>query len=359
MAASVDPAELKTIDQVIAAAREVTDPAAFAWAASGAGEGVTVGRNTAALNRLALLPRVGRDVHDVDTASSFLGVPLAFPVMLAPIGALALYDLGDAIAASTAATGLGIAAICSIHTESPWEDVAASAPGNHFFQIYTAGDRAWIAEIMTRVQDARFAGLGVTLDAAVIARRDRSIEAGTAWSSLPGGTVSLRSHGWDESFRSRFTWADLEWLCQETELPVFAKGVMTPADARAAVDCGVAGVYVSNHGGRMVDHGLSSIEVLGEIIEAVGDDVDVAVDSGFTRGAEVCKALALGAKAVGIGRLQCWGLAVGGAAGLVRVLEILREEIALTMASLGCRSVAEITPDQVRWSLLSPPAGPA
>lgn len=359
MAAATDPSELKTIDQIVAMAREVTDPAAFAWAASGAGEGVTLGRNAAALNRLALLPRVGRDVSDVDTTSSFLGVPLAFPVMLAPIGALALYDRGDAEAASAAATEVGTSAICSIHTASLWESVAATAPGKHFFQIYTAGDKAWIAEILARAEAAQFAGIGVTLDAAVIARRDRSIESEAGWSSPPEGTVSLQRHGWDESFRSRFTWPDLEWLCGQTDLPVFAKGVMTPDDARAAADCGVAAVYVSNHGGRMVDHAISSIEVLREIFEAVGDEVEIVVDSGFTRGAEVCKALALGAKAVGIGRLQCWGLAVAGAGGLVRVLEILRDEVALTMANMGCRTVDEITSDDVRWSIPANPSRPA
>lgn len=348
--------ELKTIDQVIALAREVIEPGAYAWAAAGAGQGVTLARNAAALNRLALVPRVGRDVSEVDTSSSFLGVPLAFPVMLAPVAALALYDPGDALAASTAATEMGTSLMCSIHTTSSWEEVAATAPGHHFFQLYPAGDRSWIADILSRVEEAQFAGVCVTLDAAVIARRDRSIETGAGWSSPPGGTASLRAHGWDASFRSRFTWADLLWLCEQTELPVFAKGVMTPGDARAAVDCGVAGVSVSNHGGRMVDHGLSTAEVLGEIVEQVADDVDVAVDSGFTRGAEVCKALALGAKAVGIGRLQCWGLAAGGVAGLLRTLEILRDEIALTMANIGTTKVGEITPDQVRWSIPTPPS---
>jgi isopentenyl diphosphate isomerase/L-lactate dehydrogenase-like FMN-dependent dehydrogenase len=136
---------------------------------------------------------------------------------------------------------------------------------------------------------------------------------------------------------------------------VIVKGVMTPDDALEAVECGVAGIYVSNHGGRMVDQSLSTIEVLAEIVEAVGGKVDVAVDSGFTRGAEVCKALALGAKAVGIGRLQCWGLAVGGAPGLVRVLEILRAEIETTMANIGCSITDEIRSEHVRWSFPAPP----
>jgi isopentenyl diphosphate isomerase/L-lactate dehydrogenase-like FMN-dependent dehydrogenase len=130
---------------------------------------------------------------------------------------------------------------------------------------------------------------------------------------------------------------------------------MTADDAIEAVECGVAAVYVSNHGGRMVDQAVSTIEMLAEIVEAVGSRAEVAIDSGFTRGAEVCKALALGARAVGIGRLQCWGLALGGEAGLGRVLEILEQEISSTMANLGCSSIADLTPDMVRWSI---PAAP-
>ncbi len=358
MAASTDPGELKTIGQIIARAREVTDPGVYAWAAAGAGQGVTLARNAAALSRLALLPRVGRDISDVDTSSSFLDVPIALPVMLAPVAALALYDADDALAASTAATQMGTSAICSIHTNSVWEEVAATAPGHHFFQIYVAGDRSWLADILSHIQEARFGGVCVTLDAPVVGRRDRSLENGFMWRTPAEGTPSLRQHGWDESFRSRFTWSDLEWLCGQAQLPVFVKGVMTSDDAMAAADCGAGGLFVSNHGGRMVDHELSAVEALGEIIAAVPDDVDVAVDGGFMGGADVCKALALGAKAVGIGRLQCWGLAAGGVAGLVRVLEILNDEIVLTMANIGARSVGDITPDHVRWSITVPLSEP-
>ncbi|MGI9647993.1 MAG: alpha-hydroxy acid oxidase [Acidimicrobiia bacterium] len=358
MAASIDPAELKTIGQVIARARELTDPGAFAWAAAGAGQGATVERNRLVLSSLALVPRVGLDVSHVDSSSSFLGVPLAFPVMLSPVGALALYDHDDALAAATAATALGTSAICSIHTTSLWEEVAATAPGRHFFQLYVAGDRSWLADILSHARQARFAGICVTLDAPVVGRRDQSLEQEFGWRTPSGGTPSLEEHGWDESFRSRFTWSDLEWLCGQADIPVFVKGVMTAEDARTAVDCGAGGLFVSNHGGRMVDHELSPVEVLDEIVAAVSGDVDVAIDGGFNGGANVCKALAMGVKAVGIGRLQCWGLAAGGTAGLARVLEILNDEISLTMANIGARNLGEITPDRVRWSIALPGSGP-
>ena len=351
-----EPVDFKTIDQVISRAREVVDPGAHVWAAAGAGQGVTLLRNATALNRLALVPRVLRDVAHVDTSSSLVGVPLALPVILAPVGALALYDAGDALASALAATEMSTSAFCGILSTSTWEEVAATAPGRHFFQLYVLGDRSWIGDILGRVEQAGFAGVCVTVDTPVIGRRDRSLEDGFTWSVPPEGPPNLTRHGFDYGYRARFTWPDLEWLCEQTHLPVIVKGVMTPADALQALACGAAGIYVSNHGGRVVDHSLSTIEVLGEIVEVVAGEADVVVDSGFTRGAEVCKALALGARAVGIGRLQCWGLAVGGASGLVRVLEILEEEISNTMANIGCRTVGEITPEYVRWSTAAPPS---
>jgi len=350
-----DLSGLDTIDQVIGRAREVVDPGLYAWAAAGAGQGVTVARNTTMLNRLALVPRVLRDVGDIDISTSFLGVPLAVPVMPAPVGALALYDPGDALAAATAATQLGTSAFCGILCVSPWEEVAATAHDRHFFQLYVLGDRAWMADVVARVESAGFAGICVTVDTPVIGRRDRSMESGYRWLVPPEGPPNLERHGLDYSYRSRFTSAELRWLCEQTRLPVIVKGVMTPADAVESLACGASGIYVSNHGGRVVDHSLSTIEVLEEIVTAVAGRADIAVDGGFTRGAEVCKALALGARAVGIGRLQCWGLAVGGTAGFARVLEILRDEIANTMANIGCRNVSEITPDHVRWTT---PASP-
>ncbi len=352
----IEPDDLKTIGQVIARAREVMDPGVFLWAAAGVGEEVTVSRNTMALRTLALVPSVGRDVSAIDTSTTFLGVPLSLPVMLAPVGALALYDSSDALGAARVATAMGTLLICSIHTTSKWEEVAATSPGRHLFQIYSAGDRGWFSDIVSRLEDAQFGGLVMTLDSPLIGRRDRSIESSFQWSPQATENVNLSMAGWDESWRSRFTWRDLEWLCHQTDLPVVAKGIMTPEDAAKAAECGVSGIIVSNHGGRMVDHSVSTIEVLTDILEVAPQRLDVAVDSGFNNGADISKALALGAKAVGIGRLQCWGLAAGGPAGLTRVLEILRDEITVTMANTGHRNLGEMDPSAVRWSIPVPPS---
>jgi isopentenyl diphosphate isomerase/L-lactate dehydrogenase-like FMN-dependent dehydrogenase len=341
---------LRTIDQVVAAARAATDPAAFDWAAAGAGESVTVARNRMALNRLALVPKLLRDVSSVSTSTSFVGIPLALPVILAPVAALGLYDPGDAVSAGRAAAAASSLMICSNLTSSVWDEVAVTAPGRNLYGMYVLGDRTWLAGVVDHVESAGFGGICVTIDTARIGRRDRAME-GYEWRPPKRGLPSLQTHGpWDNTYRARYTPADLEWLCARTELPVIAKGIMTADDARTAIDCGVAAVYVSNHGGRQVDHELSSIEVLAEVVEAVSGDVEVVVDGGFMRGPEIIKGLALGADVVAIGRLQCWGLAAAGVPGLVRVFEILAEELEITMANLGAARLEDLTPDHVRWS---------
>lgn len=354
---ALDPnsTDLVTIGEVIDRAREVLDPAKHTWAAAGAGEGVTTARNSEALNRLALVPHVLRNVEGVDPSTSFVGVPFGFPVFLSPVGALGVFDPLDAVAAGRAAATTSAGMMCSALTLSRWEDVAATAPGRHMFQLYVFGDRSWTADVLVRVQTAGYAAFCVTVDTPVIGRRDRSLEERYIWTYPDGGPPNFADVGWDTSFRTRYTLDDLAWLCEESEIPVIAKGIMTAEDARSAVEAGVAGIYVSNHGGRQLDHAVSTIEVLAEIVDAVGHQVDVAIDSGFTRGAEICAALALGAKAVGIGRLQCWGLAAGGTTGLIRTLEILRDEVTKTMANVGCRTVSDLTPRHVRWSFPAQP----
>lgn len=351
------PDRVGTIDEIMALAEKTLDPELHVWAAAGAGQEVTSSRNVKALNSLALVPRIGRDVSRVDPSSGFLGVTLDIPVMLAPIGALGIYDPGDARAAAEAATAAGSSAFCSLFATNPWADVAATSPGRHFLQLYALGDRSWMEGLVADVTDMGFAGLCITMDSPVIGRRDRSLASGYTWHSPPEGTVNFSSRGTGPEHRARFGWADVAWLCEQSDLPVVVKGVMTPDDARAAIAAGADGIYVSNHGGRMVDHSLSTIEVLAEIVAAVPGDVDVVVDGGFTRGAEICKAVALGAKAVGIGRLQCWALAAGGTTMLLKLLEILGDEIVKTMANIGCPTRGELGPETVRWSLPASPPG--
>jgi isopentenyl diphosphate isomerase/L-lactate dehydrogenase-like FMN-dependent dehydrogenase len=352
MADAVDLKAVNTIDQVISTAREVIEPGLFAWATAGAGQEVTLNRNQIALNHLAFVPRVMKDVSVVDTSTTFLGVPMSLPVMLAPVGALALYHPNDATESAAGAAAFGTSAFCAtLLAKARWSEVAETAPGRHFFQLYVLGDRDWLGKVVDKVEESPFAGLAITVDSPVVGRRDRSMAAGYNWSLERGEVpINLSALGADHGARKRFTWDDLEWVCGRTRLPVILKGVVSPDDARKAVDCGVAAIYVSNHGGRALDSSISTIEALGDVVDAVGDRAEVVVDSGFTRGGDVCKALALGAKAVGIGKLQCLALALGGAAGVAHVLEILRKEIDATMSNIGCTTVSQINRDHIRVS---------
>lgn len=342
-----------SIDQIVALARERIDPGPHTWADAAAGQEATAVRNTKALAQLALVPHMLTDVGSVDISSSFIGTPLAVPVMLAPVGAMSLYHEDGAMGSARAAAEIGTSAVCGMLVSEPWEDLASTAPGKQFFQLYVCGDRAWLAEVIARVEAAGFAGLVVTVDTPVIGRRDRAMASSFRWTRDSEDPYNLEQHGFDMDFRKRVTWDDFEFICEKASIPVVLKGVMTPTDAARAEASGASGIYVSNHGGRALDHAISSIEVLADVVEAVGPSTDVAIDSGFTRGPDICKALALGAKAVGIGRLQCWALGVGGQAGIARTLQILREEIETSMSNLGVARVSDLGPEHVRWSTVT------
>ena len=344
-----DVSSLVTITQVIARAREIIDPGVWIWTTAGAGEGRTGRRNKAAFDQYALRPSIMHDVSSVDTSTSFLGVDLDFPVMAAPVGGTILYTPGGGVASASGAVAAGVSGFCGSLTQAPWEEIAAVAPGRYFLQIYVMGDHVWLGEIADRAEAAGFAGICVTVDSVVPARRDGVAENGFDWRRerelVPSNLIS---HGRDDTYKSRFIWPDLEWLCKRTNLPVILKGVMRGEDAATAIDHGVSSLYVSNHGGRSLDRGLGTIEVLEEVVAAGAGRVDIVVDGGFTRGSEVCLALAMGAQAVAIGQLQLFGLAIGGAEGLAHVLGILKSEVAVTMAMLGCSRIDEIGPDHVR-----------
>ena len=319
---NVPLAEVSTISRVIARAKEVMDPAAYAWTFSGAGEGATALRNNAALDRLALVPSIMNDVSSVVTTTSFLGVPLSMPVLVAPVGSTAMF-----------------------HPTTRWRwpevlrrpapPVSVETRRPHCGATWQRSLRDDISISCTSLGTATGHRGSSTLSSRRLRRSLRHRRRSGACSSGPLDRVGTRLESGtsrpdqlsgprlDRSFKTTFTWPELEWLCGRTALPVILKGVMRPAEASRALEAGVSAIYVSNHGGRSMDHGISTIEVLEEIVTAVGPEVEVVVDSGFTRGAEVCKALALGARAVGIGKFQCRALALGGAPALAHVLGIL------------------------------------
>jgi isopentenyl diphosphate isomerase/L-lactate dehydrogenase-like FMN-dependent dehydrogenase len=346
-----------TVAEVIEAARARLEPDVWDYSAGGAGSEATLRRNRAALDALVLEPRVLRDVSRRDTATSFLGMPLALPVMLAPVGTISLFDAGGAATCARAAQRAGTAAFVGLLSVPSLEEVAAGADGPLVFQLYVRGDRAWTAALVERAEAAGYAALCLTVDSAVDGRRDRDLRNRFDRSGRQA-RPNLGSAYARRDLQATLTWDDVAWLTEHSRLPVVLKGITNADDARAAADAGAAGVIVSNHGGRQLDHQLSTIEALGRVLDAVGDRIEVAVDGGFERGGDVIKALALGARAVLIGKLQCWALAAGGEDALVHTLALLREEILTTLALLGVNHPADVTREYVAWAPVgfAPPA---
>lgn len=346
--------EWLTIPEIIEAARARLPKNAWDYSFGGAETETTLRRNRTAFDYVALRPRVLRGVRDRDTSTTFLGYPLALPVMLAPIGGPQNYHPDGALACAQAADQAGTIAFIGTLSSPSMEEVRAGSRGPLMFQMYVRGGRDWMRALVRRVENAGYAGLCLTVDSAAYGRRERDLHK-RYFRGDGGGQPNLMGLGGADGagsrdFQADLTWDDVDWLRETTTLPLMLKGILSPEDAELAVQHGVSVVYVSNHGGRQLDHAPATLDVLPEIVQAVQGRAEVVVDSGFMRGTDVVKALAFGARAVLIGKLMAWALGAGGAAGVVRALEILKAEMLVTMANIGVRSVAEIGPDCVRPS---------
>jgi isopentenyl diphosphate isomerase/L-lactate dehydrogenase-like FMN-dependent dehydrogenase len=346
----------ETIPEIVQTAFERLPAHVWDYSCGGAESETTLRRNRSAFEYVGFRPRVLRDVSHRDTSTSFLGTPLSMPVMLAPVGSITLFDSGGALTCARAAEHAGTAAFVGTVSSPSLEVVSEGSRAPLFFQLYLTDVRQRTAELVRRAEDAGYKGICLTADSAVYGRRERDIHNRFRPREREKPNVPGMSAKDTDLFRAAASWADLEWLCDITELPVMVKGIMNPDDAVLAVEHGASAVYVSNHGGRQLDHNAATLEVLPEIVAAVADRVEVLVDGGVMRGTDVLKMLALGARAVLIGRLMAWGLAAGGEAGLARTLEILHDEIRVNMANVGVSSVHELTPDHLRPTL--PPHQP-
>jgi isopentenyl diphosphate isomerase/L-lactate dehydrogenase-like FMN-dependent dehydrogenase len=213
------------------------------------------------------------------------------------------------------------------------------------FQLYHHGDRGWVRDLLARVEASGYLAVALTVDVQLYGRRERDILA--RWSPRKAMEIAPNPRGPNPEYQARLTWDDVEWLMKTTKLPLGLKGIMTVRDARRAVDMGVRLIWVSNHGGRQLDQTQSTIDALPAIVDAVGDRADIVVDGGFSRGTDVVKGLARGAKVVAVGRTALWGLAADGADGVARALEILREEVRTTMGLAGRTRIADLTPDLI------------
>jgi glycolate oxidase len=306
----------------------------------GAETETTQERNRVALDSLGFRPRVLRDVEKVDAGGKVLGHSLRLPVILAPIGSLQDMTAGGGATATRAAAKFGAIHMLSSACLPALEEVAAAAPEHpKIFQLYIRGDNAWVEDHISRAVASGYVALALTVDLDHYGRRERDL-------AKRFETTSRRTRPSDY-YQARFSWADVDRLKAKYKLPFILKGIATAEDARIALEHGIEGIYLSNHGGRQLDHGKGGIAVLPEVVEAVAGRAEVYVDGGFMRGADIVKAMALGATAVGLGRLQGLALSAGGEPALVRALTILQDEATRTLGLLGVTSFAELDPAYV------------
>jgi 4-hydroxymandelate oxidase len=302
-------------------------------------------RNRRAIDRLAIRQDILVDVREIDLRTSLLGLPLSWPVVIAPMGGLILFHPeGDREMARGAALGDTLQFLSGAAGWSV-EDVAKAGTGPKMFQLYHHGDRAWAADLLARVEASGYQSVVLTVDVQVYGRRERDIY--NRFSPREAMSKAPNPRGPDGTYPERLTWDDVAWLKKTTRLPIGIKGIMTARDARSAVEAGVDIVWVSNHGGRQLDHTQGSIDALPPIVDAVAGAAAIVVDGGFTRGTAVLKGLALGATVVAVGRTVLWGLAADGAAGVACALDILRRELRTTMALSGQTSVKNLERDLV------------
>jgi isopentenyl diphosphate isomerase/L-lactate dehydrogenase-like FMN-dependent dehydrogenase len=344
------------VDDYAKAARERLEPGAYGYVAGGAGDEHTLRGNAAAFERWELRPRVLVDVGSVTTATTVLGSEVALPVLVAPTAFHRLCDPEGELATARAAASAGTVMTLSTLSSVTPAELAAAAPGAaQWFQLYWSRDRGFTQELVEAAVEAGFAALMLTVDLPVAGRRERDVRAAFALPDdlpLPNLPEALRRENFHQALHAvvddTLTWRDLEWLRSICPLPIVVKGVLTAEDALLAAEHGAAAVVVSNHGGRQLDGVPPTLDIVPEVVEAVGERVEVLVDGGVRRGTDVLKALALGARSTLAGRAVLFGLAAGGEQGAADVLRLLRDELELGLKLLGCTSPAEVTGAHVR-----------
>ena len=356
--------DILNLDSLEPLARERLDPMLFDYIAGGADDEWTLAENRAAWSRFQLLPRMLRGVGNRSLDTTVLGARVSFPVIVPPMGFHGLCHL-DAEAATASATTAAETIFCaSTVSNRSLEAIArASGHGTRWFQLYVYRDREITRGLVERAAAAGYSALCLTVDTPLAGQRERDrrnslrmpshLELGnfpqshTSQHHRPSGEGSSLAQyiaaQWDPSL----TWADVEWLRSIAPIPLIVKGVLDPRDAVLAVEHGASAVMVSNHGGRQLDSVPAPITVLREVVDAVDGRAEVLLDGGVRRGTDVLKALALGARAVAVGRPVLWGLTLGGEAGVRAVLEHIRGEVDLAMALSGCATLADITRDLI------------
>jgi 4-hydroxymandelate oxidase len=349
--------QLLTVDDAERMAEQAVTPEAWSYIVGGAGDERTLRWNREAFSRFRFRPRVLVDVSEVSTETTVLGTPVSMPALVAPMAFQQIaHEEGEVAMARGAGAAGTLMCVSTVATATP-EEIAAAAPGApRWLQIYVFRDRGVSDDVIEQALESGFSALVLTADLPVYGIRHR--EARTGFEAPEDDVPAIvaareRGGGTNEHHSLDLLESGLEWdyvteLCERWKVPVLVKGLVTAEDAVLACEHGAAGVVVSNHGGRQLDGAVASLEALPEVVEAVGDRAEVYLDGGVRRGTDVVMALALGARAVLVGRPAMYGLAFGGSKGVEQVLEILREETENALALLGCRSPAEVTAAHVK-----------
>jgi 4-hydroxymandelate oxidase len=356
------------LEEFEALARATLPAMVYDYYRSGSADEVTLRENRAAFERVRLAYRVLVDVSRRDPSTTLLGQAVSMPILVAPTAFHRLAHPEGEVATARAAGRAGTIMVLSTLSNSPVEAVVAASPAPVWFQLYVYRDRGATEALVRRVEAAGCRALVVTVDAPLLGRRERDVRNRfrlppdlAVANLLPQGYGGLPQEAGESGLASYFaslldpslSWRDLAWLSSVTSLPLLVKGIVRADDALRAADHGAAGIVVSNHGGRQLDTSPPTLEVLPEIAEAIagragGPLVEILLDGGVRRGTDVVKALALGARAVLVGRPVLWGLAAAGEEGVAQVLELLAAELDLAMALCGSRTVAEIDRSLIR-----------
>ncbi|MFL5198449.1 MAG: alpha-hydroxy acid oxidase [Microvirga sp.] len=333
-AASEADQSFLTLHEIVKAAYQKADRNIWDYIVGGTETETTVRRNRLAIDRIAFRPRVLRDVSKLDASGRFFDRPIRLPVVLAPVGGLESIGHEGEVQVARAASRFGVPFFLSSVTKIPLETVAAAASGPKVFQLYVRGDDAFVDDHVRRARDAGYDAFCLTVDTAIYSRRERDIAKRFAkpWRERAGGM----------EFQAALNWNHVKRFRDKHDVPLILKGIATAEDAALACEHGVTAVYISNHGGRQLDHGRGALDFLPEIVAAVAGRARIVVDGGFCRGSDIVKAIALGADLVGIGRLYCYGLAAAGEDGVARVLELLEAEVFACLGLLGAASFSEL-----------------
>ena len=329
------PRDLLNLHEIVAKARQNLNQNDWDYIVGGAESETTLRRNRMAFDSVAFRPRVLRDVSKVDTSVNEFGRKLRLPVVLAPVGSLESFHPAGAESVVRATGEFGVGHMLSSVCDPGLEDLAAAAPDAlRLYQLYVRGDEAWVDDHVERAIAHGYAAFCLTVDTAHYSRRERDI----AKRFVTAGRRRVQGR----AFQAALDWRTVKRIKSRFKIPLAIKGIATAEDAAIALDHGVEWIYVSNHGGRQLDHGRGSMDVLPEVVAAVAGRANIIVDGSICRGTDIVKAIAAGADLVGMGRMQCFALAAGGEAGVVRLLELLEDEVQRCLGLLGVSKLADL-----------------